>query len=114
LSIKRALKTLKSLGLTETEAQVYVFLAKKGPHNEDELAFSLKTSKDQVCTTLEMLVAKQMVLTNPELSVKYSAIALEKILDQFMKARKKQAKALRASRSELLSIWRSMMKNSSN
>jgi hypothetical protein len=42
-------------------------------------------------------------------STKYSAIAFEKVVDQFMKATKKQAKALQESKEEILFAWQSMI-----
>jgi sugar-specific transcriptional regulator TrmB len=109
LSLKQALKTLKSLGLTETEAKVYIYLAKKGPHEGTEIGNNLKLTKHQLCSSLERLLTKGMVTAIPEHSTKYSAIAFEKVVDQFMKATKNQAKALQESREEILFAWRSMI-----
>jgi sugar-specific transcriptional regulator TrmB len=94
---------------------VYVYLAKKGPHEEKDLANALKLTRHQLCLSLETLLTKKMVRATPERSIKYCAIALEKILDEFMKAAKDQAKALQVSREKLISTWRSMEeKDSSN
>jgi sugar-specific transcriptional regulator TrmB len=108
LSLERALDTLVSLGLTQTDAQVYVFLAKKGPHRKKDLADALKLTKQQLYRSLKSLLAKGMVSATRERPAQFSAVSLEKVLDQFMKARKEQAKALKASRKELLSTWRSL------
>jgi sugar-specific transcriptional regulator TrmB len=89
LSLKQALKTLKNLGLTETEAKVYVYLAKKGPREGTEIAKTLKLTKHQLCSSIERLLTKGMVNAIPELKTKYSAIAFEKVLDQLMKATQK-------------------------
>ena len=111
LSLELALKVLNSLGLTEMDAQVYVYLAKKGPHEEKDLATALKLTKRQLFFSLENLVAKGMVSSSPERSVKYSAIALEKVLDQYLKTRKEQVKVLKASKDEFLSAWHSIIKD---
>jgi sugar-specific transcriptional regulator TrmB len=111
LSLELAVKALKRLGLTEMDAQVYVYLAKKGPREEKELVNALKLTKRQLFFSLENLVDKGMVSSSPERSVKYSAIALEKVLDQYLKTRKEQVKALKASKDEFLSAWRSMIKD---
>jgi sugar-specific transcriptional regulator TrmB len=103
------MKALKSLGLAETEANVYVYLAKKGPLEEKDLAKTLKLTERHICFSLERLLTKGMVSAIPERSTKYSAIGFEKVLDQFMKATQKQAKALQESREEILLAWRSMM-----
>jgi sugar-specific transcriptional regulator TrmB len=104
-----ALKALKSLGLTDMDAQVYVYLSKKGPHEENDLADALNLTKHQLCLSIDSLLTRGMVSTIPERSTKYFAIPLEKVLDEFMKVTKEQAKALQASRKELLSTWRSMI-----
>jgi sugar-specific transcriptional regulator TrmB len=115
LSLERALDTLVSLGLTQTDAQVYVFLAKKGSQREKDLADALKLTKHQLCRSLENLEAKGMVNATLEPTARLTAVPLEKVLDFFMKVATEQAKALQASRKELLSNWRSMIeKDSSN
>lgn len=114
MSLKRALKALKNLGLTETDARVYVYLAKKGPHKDDELSFSLNISKPQLYLSLENLKVKNMICAFPENSVKYSANSFEKVLNDFIKQTNQQAKALQTRRAELLSVWRSISEDSSN
>ena len=110
MSLKLALKILKSLGLTELDAQIYVYLAKKGPFEEKNLIDALNMSKNQVLYSLENLVTKGMVSTSPEYSIKYSAIQLDKVLGQIMETRKEQTKALQTGRDELLSTWYSFVK----
>ena len=103
------LKTLVDLGLSEVEAEVYIFLAQAGRVKGRDMAKTLKLYKQQVYRSLRKLQAKRMVNATHERPAQYSAISLERVLDQFMKARKEQAKALQASKEELLSNWRSMV-----
>ena len=115
MSLERMLDTLVSLGLTRTEAQAYIFLAKMGPHRGKELANALKLTEQQLHSSLKSLQAKGIVNAILERPARFSAVSLERVLDQFMKTKKEQAKALQASREELLSKWRSMLeKDSSN
>ena len=114
VSLKLALKALESLGLTGVDAEVYVYLAKKGPHEEKDLANALKLAKTQLRLSLERLLTKGMVLIYPEHSLKYSAIELEKVFEQFLETKKEQAKILRATKRELLSIWRSSVTKDSS
>ena len=115
MSLKLALKVLRDLGLQETDARVYIYLAKKGPHKQYDLAVALKLANYQLCVSLESLVRRGMVKDFPEDSSKYVAVPFEKVLDEFMKATEEQARALQASRKELLSAWRSINeKDSSN
>jgi sugar-specific transcriptional regulator TrmB len=53
LSLEQALKTLKAFGLTETEAQIYVYLAKKGSHERKEITDALKLPKKQLSLSLK-------------------------------------------------------------
>jgi sugar-specific transcriptional regulator TrmB len=114
MSIERMLDTLVSLGLTRTEAQAYVFLAKKGPRKGKDLANALKLTKQQLYSTLKSLRVKGMVNHTRERTAQFSAVSLEKVLDLFMKAATEQAKALQASKKELLSSWRSMLETDSS
>ena len=109
MSLKLAIEALKKLGLTETDAKVYIYLAKKGPLEEKDLAKKLKLTQHQLCISLKKLLTKGMVNSFTDRSTKYSAIAFEKVLDQFMKSAKKQAKTLKANREELLSTWQTMI-----
>jgi sugar-specific transcriptional regulator TrmB len=113
VSLELTLKALKSLGLTDTEARVYVYLAKKGPREKNDLANSLNLTNRQLSLTLESLLTKGMINAISEHSPKYSAIALEKVIDQLTKERKKQVKTLQANKEEMLINWRSMIETKS-
>ena len=114
VSLKLALKALESLGLTGVDAEVYVYLAKRGPHEEKDLASALKIARTQLRLSIEILLTKGMIIAYSEHSVKYSAIELEKVLEQFLVAKKEQAKILRTTKKELLNMWRSSVKKDSS
>lgn len=114
MSLEYAIKTLMSLGLTQMDTQVYVYLAKMGPRKEKDLANALKINKNQLCFSIENLVAKGMVSISFERSEKYSAVALEKVLNDFMKQTKQQAKTLKTRRTELISTWHSIIEDCSS
>ncbi len=111
VSLEKALKALTSLGLSEVDAKVYIYLAKKGPHEQEDLANALKLTKHQLCLSIEKLLLKRMVKTTTEQSIKYSAIELEKVLDQFVQSGKKQVKTLQMSSNELLFAWHELIEN---
>ena len=111
MSLNRAMKALKSLGLTEMDARAYIYLSKRGPHGLNDLADSLKVTNNQLAPILENLRTKNMVNFAPEPSGKYYAIPLERVLDEFTEAAKEQAKALQASKKDLLRAWRAQSKD---
>jgi sugar-specific transcriptional regulator TrmB len=110
LSREWMLKTLASLGFTETDAQVYVYLATEGPQKASDIAEALKIYKQQLYRILKSLQSKGIVNASPEYPAYYSAVVFEKVLDLLIKAKTEQQKALQESKEELLSTWRSLTK----
>lgn len=106
LSLERIISALTNLGLEEGDAQVYIYLAKKGPCEEEDLVGIMKLTKRKLCPILKRLLAKGMIWINPEYSIKYSAKPLEEVLDMFLKEKKQGTEALRRSREELILRWR--------
>ena len=100
LSLDRVLDALVGLGLTLTEAQAYVFLAKKGPHKGKELADALRLTRQQLYPCLKNLQGKGLVNCTTKRHVVFSAVPLEKVLDMLAKARMEEAELLRQNREE--------------
>jgi len=99
-----------SLGLSETEAEVYVFLAVEGPHRGKNIAEALNLYKQQLYRSLKSLRDKGMVIATHARPANFSAVPLEKVTDFFMKSKVEQAKALQENREELLDTWKSILK----
>ncbi len=114
MSLDRALKALKSLGLTDIDAQVYIYLSKRGPHGLSDLAGALKITNHKLASSLDNLRTRSMVDSAPEPQGMYFAIPLERVLDEFAKAAKEKAKALQASKDELLRVWRAINRDTSS
>jgi sugar-specific transcriptional regulator TrmB len=89
-------------------------LAKNGPHRGKELASALKITEQQLYRSLGRLRAKGMVNASPQRPARFSAVSLEKVLELYAKAMIEQAKALQASRKELLTTCRSTIKKDSS
>ena len=113
MSLERVISAFESMGLKKGDAQVYVYLAKKGPCEEKDLADTMKLTKRKLCPIIERLLAKGMIKINPEFSIQYSAVPLEKVLDMLLKENEQGTKALRASREELVLRWRSIFEKNS-
>jgi sugar-specific transcriptional regulator TrmB len=107
------LDTLVSLGLTRLDAEVYVYLAKRGPHKATDIITALGIYKQQFYNSLRSLKAKGLIIATLERPTQYSAISIEKVLERLMEVKMEQAKALQASKEELLLSWRSMIKKES-
>lgn len=108
LSQERIIKILESFGLKPKEAEVYVYLAKKGPLMADVVSVALKLDKQKLGYVLRNL-QKTGIVTKSYPAV-FSAMDFEDVLDFFIKLNVEQAQALNESKEELLSSWRSMLK----
>jgi sugar-specific transcriptional regulator TrmB len=55
LSQEKVLKTLQNVGLAESEAQIYVFLGKRGPQKAKDITNALKIPKQNLYPLLKNL-----------------------------------------------------------
>lgn len=104
------MKTLANLGLTQIDAEIYIFLCREGPQNGRSIANALNLYKQQLSRSLKHLQGKGMVSSTFEHPAHFSAVSLEKILEILIEVKKEQALALQESKEELLSTWRAIAK----
>ena len=107
------LKAVMSLGLSKTEAQVYVFLALNGPHKAKEITRNMSIYKEQLYRSLKNLRDKDVVKASIDYPAVFSAIPFEEILDLLAEIKKEKAQALWDVKEELLYSWREMAKETS-
>jgi sugar-specific transcriptional regulator TrmB/CBS domain-containing protein len=108
LKEKDVIKTLRDYGLTENEAQVYIFLAKRGIIKAGEMSNSLKMHKAQVYHILKNLQSKGLVESTLEFPMRFTTIPFEKVLDLLIKAKKEEAIFLEDKKEDLLAYWKSI------
>ncbi len=108
MSLERVLRALEGLGLERVDAEVYVYLAKKGPQKGLDVAGALKIRKQQLHSILRNLQTKGVVTASSERPALFSAVLFEKALEVLVEANMEQAKVIKESKEELFSIWRIM------
>ena len=113
MSTERVLKTLMGLGLSQTDAQVYVFLATNGPQKARNITNELKMYKRKIYRSLKSLRGKGIVSATLERPAWFSALPFAKVLDLFMKARLEEAQSIEQNKEEILSHWNSMITGNS-
>lgn len=104
------MKALKGLGLSNIDAQVYVFLAKDGLHSERKIAEMLELQERQVYRSLKNLQRIEIVKAIGEQPMQFSAVPFEEVIDLFIEVKKEQAKNMQENREELLSSWKATIK----
>lgn len=105
LSLELVIETLVSCGLRRLDAEVYAFLAKKGPRKGKDISNALNLTKQQVYPALKNLKEKGIVKSTSKRPVLFSAEPIEKVLTMFMKSKTKEIQSLIQKKAELLSKW---------
>jgi len=105
LSLERIFKALVSLGLSQTDARVYIHLATKGPAQARNIVKVLTINNRQIYRSLKRLQDKGVIIANNEHPVEFSALPFEEVLDALIKLKKEQAQAIKKRRKELFSNW---------
>jgi len=102
LSLERILQALTNLGLSSIEAEIYIYLAKKGSMKAIALASGLNHSKNQIYSSLKVLTIKGLVTKRGTL---FSALPFEEALELLIELEKEQAQVLNESKEKLLASW---------
>jgi sugar-specific transcriptional regulator TrmB len=107
LSLERVIKILRKFGFSKADAEVYIYLAKKGPRREIDLSKALKLTNTKLDFILENLQSKGLVTATFAQSELFSAMPFEVVLDQLVKSRIQRGFAITENREEFLARWRS-------
>jgi sugar-specific transcriptional regulator TrmB len=105
---EKVLKTLESVGLNRSDAQVYIFLGKRGPQRAREISTATKIPKNLLYQSLKNLQAKGIVNVTLERPARFSAEPFEKVLDIFVRAKLEEVEKIESNKSEILSEWKTI------
>ena len=108
------IKILRKLGFSKADAEVYIYLAKKGPRREIDLSRALKLTDKKLDFILENLQSKGLVTATFEQSELFLALPFEIVLDQLIKSRIQKASAIIENKEEFLARWQSSIRKEDN
>jgi len=103
MSLERVIKALIGLGLSRSDAEVYVYLAKKGPQEVMDLAKALNYVNKKINASLRNLQTKGLVSKDRTI---FSALPFEEALDLLIKMENEQAQIMQESKEEVLASWK--------
>jgi sugar-specific transcriptional regulator TrmB len=103
LSLELIIKALIGLGLSRSDAEVYVYLAKKGPQKTVDLAKALNLSRKKIYSSLKNLQNKGLVTKDRTM---FSALPFEEALELLIEKKKEQTEAMIEQKRELLVNWK--------
>jgi sugar-specific transcriptional regulator TrmB len=101
-------KFLKNFGLTEKEAEVYLFLAKRGTSRSGEIVKGMRAHKGEVYRVLKSLQTKGLVESTIEFPTRFTAVPFETALDSYIKVKRQEVAFVENARQELLEDWKSI------
>ena len=105
LSTENILQILKNFGLTEKEAEIYIFLAKRGVQKSGEIAKGIKTHRAEVYRMIRSLQAKGLVESTLEAPVRFAAVPFERAIDSFIRTKREEAASVESAKRDLLEEW---------
>jgi sugar-specific transcriptional regulator TrmB len=108
------LKALMDLGLSNTDAEVYIFLATKAPQNAKDIANALKMKNQSLYPCLRNLQNKGIINCTSERPKLFSAVPIEEALSTFINANLQEAQQMEENRKKILSFWQAMMKKNTH
>ena len=106
LSLGRIFKALVSLGLSERDAQVYVYLALKGPTKTGNIVNDLKMSRQQIHRSLKFLQDKRIVFADRKNQDVFSALLFEKALELLIETEEEKTEILLETKKSILQDWK--------
>lgn len=100
---KRVIKSLISLGFSETDANVYIYLATNGPTIAEKIGDALQLKEQFLFQSLERLTRKGIVSSLLKQSILFSALPFEKTLELLVEEQLKEAENLVTVKNEIFS-----------
>ena len=102
--------TLRNFDLTEMEADIYIFVAKRGVLKGGEISKQTKMQKAQVYRVLKSLQKKGLVESTLEFPARFTAVPFENVIDLNIKTKQDEAAQIAAQKKELLNYWQNIKK----
>ena len=103
MSLERVIKALVSLGFSRLMAEMYVYIANKGPQKALNIANALNCNKSAVYDNLKRLQKKGFV--TKEFSL-FSALPFEEALDLLIARERKRTNNFQKSKKQILASWK--------
>ena len=92
------------------DANVYIFLAIKGPKKTENIAEELKLQQQLLHQTLESLQSKGVVNSTREHSALFYALPFDNALELLIDSYLRDAHSIEQDKNEILSKWHTMIK----
>jgi sugar-specific transcriptional regulator TrmB len=95
-------RVLKNSGLTNKEAEIYIFLAKHSALKATEIAKLLRKDRAQVFRILQKLQTKGFVDVTLDFPTQYTVVPFESVLESIVKAKREEVVFIEKAKEDLL------------
>ena len=102
------MKVLRDLSLSRREAEVYIFLSRRGPQGANSVSTMLKIERVQTYRALKSLQEKGIVEATLETPTRFSAVPFDGLLNSLITTRKTRISELEAQREALANYWKNL------
>jgi sugar-specific transcriptional regulator TrmB len=106
LSRDTVLRILTQIGFSQAEAEVYMFLAFKGPKKMEDIAISLQLPLFELQNILKRLQEKELVAAAP---INFVALPFERVLDALAETRLQEAQEIVEKKKKIIAEWNSFV-----
>lgn len=107
-ALRKVNSTLKRFNLSKNEVRVYLYLARFGAQKALTIAQALDIHRTEVYKILNGLESQGLVSRILERPLRFMAVPLEKVLNNFIEDRRRRVIQLEKSRDNLLDVWRDL------
>ena len=107
-AIEEICESLEQFGLSRNETRVYVYLAKFGEQKAHKISKSLSIHRTETYKILKKLEEKSLVLHVLERPLKFSAVRIDKALENLIQARKQNMFRLEEEKRRIVNRWASL------
>jgi len=108
MSLNRVFKALIELGLSQTDACVYIYLATKGSKSANQICDALKANKQIIYPSLKNLRNNRIIAVSSKRPLIFSAVPFEEVLDMLIKRKFEQSEEILETKKELVKSWTSV------
>jgi sugar-specific transcriptional regulator TrmB/CBS domain-containing protein len=108
LSEEGVMKVLRDLGLSRREAEVYIFLSRRGPQGANSVSTMLKIERVQTYRALKSLQEKGIAEATLETPTRFSAVPFDGLLTSLITTRKSRISELEAQKEALVDYWKNL------
>jgi len=108
MSLERIFKALIELGLSQTDARVYIHLATKGSKSAKQICDALNIKKQIIYPSLKNLRNNRIIAVSSKRPLTFSALPFEEVLDMLIKKKFEQSEEILEKKEQVVRSWKSV------